>query len=176
MYPIFLSLDDLLFQNLIILLFFFLIWVLRHTDTVKVIWRRSSFTGGGRPQVPLCAFFSGTNHFAIKGNDNKILMTEFKIDPIFSSNNNFHNSNYIKDIIGSNICMILYFYLNGSDISIISRLKLNVSDIDITIILIRLKLKGSDISFNSIRFKLKGSDISFNSIKLKQKGSKFLLI
>jgi hypothetical protein len=32
-------------------------WVLRHTDTVKVIWRRSSFTGGGRPKVPFCALF-----------------------------------------------------------------------------------------------------------------------
>jgi hypothetical protein len=25
-------------------------WVLRHIDTVYVIWRRSSFTGGGRHQ------------------------------------------------------------------------------------------------------------------------------
>jgi hypothetical protein len=26
-------------------------WVSRHTDTVLAIWRRSGFTGGGRPQV-----------------------------------------------------------------------------------------------------------------------------
>jgi hypothetical protein len=32
-------------------------WVLRNIDTVKVISRRSSFTGGGRPQVPLRALF-----------------------------------------------------------------------------------------------------------------------
>jgi hypothetical protein len=32
-------------------------WVLRHTDTVLVIWRHSSFTGGGRPQVPFFALF-----------------------------------------------------------------------------------------------------------------------
>jgi hypothetical protein len=32
-------------------------WVLRHIDTVKVISRHSSFTGGGKPQVPLCALF-----------------------------------------------------------------------------------------------------------------------
>jgi hypothetical protein len=28
-----------------------------HTNTVTVIWRRSSFTGGGRPQVPFRALF-----------------------------------------------------------------------------------------------------------------------
>jgi hypothetical protein len=30
---------------------------LRYTDTVKVIPRRFSFTGGGRPQVPFRALF-----------------------------------------------------------------------------------------------------------------------
>ena len=32
-------------------------WVLHHTNTVKVIWGLSSFTGKGRPQVPLRALF-----------------------------------------------------------------------------------------------------------------------
>jgi hypothetical protein len=32
-------------------------WVLRHTDTVLVIWRRSSFTDGGKPQVSFRALF-----------------------------------------------------------------------------------------------------------------------
>ena len=30
-------------------------WDLRRINTLNVIWRLSSFTGGGRPQVPLCA-------------------------------------------------------------------------------------------------------------------------
>jgi hypothetical protein len=34
---------------------FFCFWALRHIDTVEVISRRSSFTGGGRPQVPFRA-------------------------------------------------------------------------------------------------------------------------
>ena len=32
-------------------------WVLRLTNTLKVIWRLSNFTGGGRPRVPLRALF-----------------------------------------------------------------------------------------------------------------------
>jgi hypothetical protein len=32
-------------------------WVLRHIDTVYVIWRHSSFTGRGSPKVPLSALF-----------------------------------------------------------------------------------------------------------------------
>jgi hypothetical protein len=39
------------------LISFWIDWVLRHTNTVKVIWRRSSFTGGGRHQVPFHAWF-----------------------------------------------------------------------------------------------------------------------
>jgi hypothetical protein len=35
-------------------------WVLRHTDTVKVIWRHVSFTGGGRPKVPYFRYETGT--------------------------------------------------------------------------------------------------------------------
>ena len=31
-------------------------WVLRHTETVKAIWRLSNIPGGGRPQVPLRVF------------------------------------------------------------------------------------------------------------------------
>jgi hypothetical protein len=38
-------------------LFFLIDWILRHTDTVKVIWRRSTLTGGGRPQVPFRILF-----------------------------------------------------------------------------------------------------------------------
>jgi hypothetical protein len=34
-----------------------LIRVLRRTNTVYVIWQHSSFTVGGRPQVPFPAFF-----------------------------------------------------------------------------------------------------------------------
>ena len=34
-------------------MFFFFGWVLRRNNTVKVIRRLSSFTGGGRPQVHL---------------------------------------------------------------------------------------------------------------------------
>ena len=37
--------------------FFFFGWVLRHTNTVEVIWGLSSFTSGGRPQVPFHALF-----------------------------------------------------------------------------------------------------------------------
>ena len=36
---------------------FFFGWVLRHTNTVKVIWPHSSFTGRGRPRVLLRALF-----------------------------------------------------------------------------------------------------------------------
>jgi hypothetical protein len=32
-------------------------WLLRHIDTVKVISRRSSFTGRGKPRVPFRALF-----------------------------------------------------------------------------------------------------------------------
>ena len=32
-------------------------WILRRTKTIKVIWRVSSFTGGGSPLVPLRALF-----------------------------------------------------------------------------------------------------------------------
>ena len=32
-------------------------WDLHRTNTIKVIWRHSSFTGGGRPQVPLHVLF-----------------------------------------------------------------------------------------------------------------------
>ena len=32
-------------------------WVLRRTNTVMIIWRLSSFTGGGRPHVPLRPLF-----------------------------------------------------------------------------------------------------------------------
>ena len=35
----------------------FFVRVLRRTNTVKVIWRLSCFTGGGRPQVHLFALF-----------------------------------------------------------------------------------------------------------------------
>jgi hypothetical protein len=37
--------------------FFVYFWFLRHIDTVKVISRRNSFTGGGIPQVPFRAIF-----------------------------------------------------------------------------------------------------------------------
>ena len=36
---------------------FFFGWILCRTNTVDAIWRLSSFTGGGRPQVPLRALF-----------------------------------------------------------------------------------------------------------------------
>jgi hypothetical protein len=32
-------------------------WVLCHTDTLLITWRRSSFTGGGGPQVRSRALF-----------------------------------------------------------------------------------------------------------------------
>ena len=32
-------------------------WILRRTNTVNVIWRLSSFTGGGRPHEPLLVLF-----------------------------------------------------------------------------------------------------------------------
>ena len=43
--------------HLIDILLFFFGWVLHCTNTVMEIWRLSSFTGGGRPQVPFCALF-----------------------------------------------------------------------------------------------------------------------
>jgi hypothetical protein len=32
-------------------------WVLHHTNTVSIIWRRSSFSGGGWPRVPFPELF-----------------------------------------------------------------------------------------------------------------------
>jgi hypothetical protein len=37
--------------------FLFFGWASCSTYTVMVIWQLSSFTGGGRPQVPLLALF-----------------------------------------------------------------------------------------------------------------------
>jgi hypothetical protein len=39
---------------------FFFGWVLHYTNIVKVTWLRSSYTGGGRPHVPLHALHTET--------------------------------------------------------------------------------------------------------------------
>jgi hypothetical protein len=43
--------------NTIYCLVYLFAWVLRHTVTVFVIWRRSSASSGGRPQVPFRALY-----------------------------------------------------------------------------------------------------------------------
>lgn len=52
------------FVCVLLLLFYLFVclfpWVLRRTDTLYVIWRRSSFTGWGSPQVPFHALFQAT--------------------------------------------------------------------------------------------------------------------
>ena len=48
---------DICSSRNIVILILFCGWVLRLTNTVQVIWWLSSFTGGGRPRVPLRALF-----------------------------------------------------------------------------------------------------------------------